>query len=39
MEFMIGIVLFVGFLAALGLLADWIDGTDRRDARRRNRGR
>jgi hypothetical protein len=38
-EFLIGIILFLGFLAALGLLADWIDGTDRRDARRRNHAR
>lgn len=36
-EFMIGVILFLGFLAAIGLLADWIDGADRADARRRNR--
>jgi hypothetical protein len=36
-EFLLGIVMFLGFLAALGLLADWIDSTDHRDARRRNR--
>lgn len=36
-EFLIGVILFLGMLAALGLLADWIDGVDRRDARRRNR--
>ncbi len=37
MEFALGIILFLGFLAAMGLMADWIDGRERRDARRRNR--
>ena len=36
-EFLMGVILFLGMLAALGLLADWIEGGERRDSRRRNR--
>jgi hypothetical protein len=38
-EFLIGLILFVGLLAAIGLVADWWDSAPRRDARERNRPR
>ena len=35
--FLLGVVLFLAFLTVLAAIADWIDGSDRRDSRRRNR--
>jgi hypothetical protein len=35
--FLAGVATFLVLLVVLGLIADWIDGDERRDSRRRNR--
>ncbi len=35
--FALGCLLFLGMLSVLGLIADWVDRAEARDARRRNR--